>query len=151
MCGVYGSENRGRRQRDVSAVGTVSKAGRGRRKGEEGGGVFSGEGERTTETVSHTVPNMAAADQCPINRLAGTLYQTNKNPFLFLVFRGSDDENNNRLRLARPTLFTVLSTRRGGGSRLEGLEFASTAEQNKSPGGEIANPTRSVRTEILKS
>ena len=33
--------------------------------GGEGGGVFSGEGERTTETVSHTVPNMASADQFP--------------------------------------------------------------------------------------
>ena len=62
---VTGSENRGRRRRGVSAVGTASKTGRGRRKGEKGGGVFSGEGERTTETVSHTVPNMASADQFP--------------------------------------------------------------------------------------
>ena len=84
MCGRYGSWNRGRRRRGVSAVGTVSKTSRGRRKGEKGGGVFSGEGERTTETVSHTVPNMASADQFPINRLAGTLYHTNKIHFSLL-------------------------------------------------------------------
>lgn len=34
-------------------------------EGGEGGGVYCGQGERTTETVSHTVPNMAAADQSP--------------------------------------------------------------------------------------
>jgi len=66
---------------DVSAVGTVSKTSRGRGKGGKGGGVSSGQGERTTETVSHTVPNMAAADQFPINRLPGTLDQHKQNSF----------------------------------------------------------------------
>ena len=133
----------------MTAVGTVSKTSRGRRKGEKGGGVFSGEGERTTETVSHTVPNMASADQFPINRLAGTLDHTNKYPYFFLVLQGREEENNNRLKLARST-FSRPKIHGGEGdpgrkSRID------PGRRNKSPGGDNAKPMRSVRTEILKS
>ena len=84
--GRDGGQNRGCGRGDVSTVGTVSKAGRGRRKGEKGGGVFSGQGERTTETVSHTVPNMASADQSPSIDWPEHL-TTQTNPFTSLFCR----------------------------------------------------------------
>jgi len=102
--------------------------------GEKGGGEFGGEGERTTETVSHTVPNMAAADQFPPSiDWPEHPTHTNKNTFLFLVMQRTYEENNNRLKLARPTLLTVLiSTRRGGepGSKAEDWSmYAGTRAQ----------------------
>ena len=70
---------------------------------------------------SHTVPNMAAADQFPHQSIARNTRAHKQNPFPSLVLRGTwARENNNPLKLARSTLLTVLNTRRREGTRVEG-------------------------------
>ena len=54
-------------------------------RGGKGGGVSSGQGERTTETVSHTVPNMAAADQFPHQSIARNTRPAQTKFFFFFL------------------------------------------------------------------
>ena len=151
MGGGDGRQNRSRRQRDVSAVGTVSKTSRGRRKEEKGGGVYSGQGERTTETVSHTVPNMAAADQFPHQSIArNTRPHTNKILFFpssFLVLRrhAQREKQQSKVACMADLIESTTCTGKKGNVRREsriGLWFAPE------PRGENVQPMRSVHTEI---
>jgi hypothetical protein len=113
--------------------------------------VYCGQGERT-ESVSHTVPNMASADQSPHQSIArNTCTRRQIISFSFISCpRGKGAKvNNNRLKLARSSSFRAILG--GRGTRVERRELDGGLRRNKSSRGENAQSTRSVRTEILKA
>ena len=117
--------------------------------------MSSGQGERTTETVSHTVPNMASADQSPHQSIARNTRPHKQNSFFFFFFflscfAGNVPRKKQQQLTESGTVHSIKSTvynREERGTWVEGRELDGGLGRNKSPRGGNGRPMRSVRTE----
>lgn len=142
VCGGDRCQNRGRQQRDVSAVGAVSKVGRGRRKGRRGEGciVVKANGR---QRLCHTLSLIWHLPISPPHQSIARNTRPRTNKILFSFFLpcfagnvpGKQSTKTCTVRSVESTIYDLEAAR----MRVEGRECDGGLCRNKSPGVRMRN------------